>query len=161
MTKISQFEKLEKEAEKKIEEQNSEITTVNKNLNCALKKISHFEKSEKESEKKISMFEKSDKDALKKLKEQNSKISKLEKSEKDAENKIKEQNSELTLVKNELEKVNCVKENTKGEKISKLRNAKAAARSLELRSQSFTSLMADQDINRVSSFSRCLNGTFP
>ena len=27
--------------------------------------------------------------------------------------------------------------------------------------QSFTSLMADQDINRVSSFSRCLNGTFP
>ena len=31
------------------------------------------------------------------------------------------------------------------------------------RSQSFTSLMADlrQDINRVSSFSRCLNGTFP
>ena len=35
--------------------------------------------------------------------------------------------------------------------------------SLLLRSQSFTSLMADprQDINRVSSFSRCLNGTFP
>ena len=97
------------------------------------------------------------------MKEQNSKISKLEKSEKDAENKIKEQNSELTLVKNELEKVNCVKENTKGEKISKLRNAKAAARSLELRSQSFTSLMADlrQDINGVFSFSRCLNGTFP
>ena len=32
-----------------------------------------------------------------------------------------------------------------------------------LRAQSFTSLMADlrQDINRVSSFSRCLNGTFP
>ena len=32
-----------------------------------------------------------------------------------------------------------------------------------LRSQSFTSLMADlrQDNNRVSSFSRCLNGTFP
>ena len=32
-----------------------------------------------------------------------------------------------------------------------------------LRYQSFTSLMADhrQDINRVSSFSRCLNGTFP
>ena len=32
-----------------------------------------------------------------------------------------------------------------------------------LRFQSFTSLMADlyQDINRVSSFSRCLNGTFP
>ena len=31
------------------------------------------------------------------------------------------------------------------------------------RSQSFTSLNADlrQDINRVSSFSRCLNGTFP
>ena len=31
------------------------------------------------------------------------------------------------------------------------------------RSQSFTSLMADlhPDINRVSSFSRCLNGTFP
>ena len=30
------------------------------------------------------------------------------------------------------------------------------------RAQSFTSLMADlrQDINRVSSFSRCLNGTF-
>ena len=29
--------------------------------------------------------------------------------------------------------------------------------------QSFTSLMADlrQDVNRVSSFSRCLNGTFP
>ena len=34
---------------------------------------------------------------------------------------------------------------------------------LSLRAQSFTSLMADlcQDINRVSSFSRCLNGTFP
>ena len=34
---------------------------------------------------------------------------------------------------------------------------------LGFRSQSFTSLMADlrQDINRVSSFSRCLNGTFP
>ena len=32
-----------------------------------------------------------------------------------------------------------------------------------LRFQSFTSLMVDlyQDINRVSSFSRCLNGTFP
>ena len=32
-----------------------------------------------------------------------------------------------------------------------------------LRFQSFTSLMADlyQDLNRVSSFSRCLNGTFP
>ena len=32
-----------------------------------------------------------------------------------------------------------------------------------LRSQSFTSLIADfrQDINRGSSFSRCLNGTFP
>ena len=32
---------------------------------------------------------------------------------------------------------------------------------VKLRSQSFTSLMADlrQDINRVSSFSRCLNGT--
>ena len=31
------------------------------------------------------------------------------------------------------------------------------------RDQSFTSLMADlsQDINRVSSFSRCINGTFP
>ena len=31
------------------------------------------------------------------------------------------------------------------------------------RSQSFTSLMADlrQDINKVSSFSRCINGTFP
>ena len=30
------------------------------------------------------------------------------------------------------------------------------------RSQSFTFLMADrQDINRVSSFSRCFNGTFP
>ena len=31
------------------------------------------------------------------------------------------------------------------------------------RAQSFTSLMADlhQDINRVSSFSRCCNGTFP
>ena len=34
---------------------------------------------------------------------------------------------------------------------------------MDLRDQSFTSLMADlrQDINRVSSFSRCLNGTFP
>ena len=33
----------------------------------------------------------------------------------------------------------------------------------KLRAQSFTSLMADlrQDINRVPSFSRCLNGTFP
>ena len=33
----------------------------------------------------------------------------------------------------------------------------------QLRSQSFTSLMADlrQDINKVSSYSRCLNGTFP
>ena len=32
-----------------------------------------------------------------------------------------------------------------------------------LRDQSFTSLMADlrQDINKVSSFSLCLNGTFP
>ena len=34
---------------------------------------------------------------------------------------------------------------------------------MPFRSQSFTSLMADlcQDISRVSSFSRCLNGTFP
>ena len=33
----------------------------------------------------------------------------------------------------------------------------------KLRSQSFTSLMANlhQDINRVSSFSRCINGTLP
>ena len=33
----------------------------------------------------------------------------------------------------------------------------------KLRFQSFTFLMADlhQDINRISSFSRCLNGTFP
>ena len=33
----------------------------------------------------------------------------------------------------------------------------------KLWAQSFTSLMADlcQDINRVSLFSRCLNGTFP
>ena len=36
-------------------------------------------------------------------------------------------------------------------------------KSLLFRAQSFNSLMADfrQDINRVSSFSRCLNGTFP
>ena len=35
--------------------------------------------------------------------------------------------------------------------------------SVSFRAQSFTSLMADlhQDINRISSFSRCLNGTFP
>ena len=132
MPKISQLEKSEKESAKKIEEQNSEITKVknevekvNQDLNCALKKIS--------------LFEKSDKDALKKLKEQNSKISKLENSEKEADKKIKE----LTMVKNELERVNCVKENiSKGEKISKLRNAKAAARNLDQRSQSFTSLMA-------------------
>ena len=34
---------------------------------------------------------------------------------------------------------------------------------LLFRAQSFTSLMADlcQDMNRVSSFCRCLNGTFP
>ena len=34
---------------------------------------------------------------------------------------------------------------------------------LQYRSQSFTSFMTDlcQDINRVSSFSRCLNGIFP
>ena len=34
---------------------------------------------------------------------------------------------------------------------------------LKFRSQSFTSLMADlrQDINRVSSFSRCSNGKIP
>ena len=34
---------------------------------------------------------------------------------------------------------------------------------MTLRAQSFTSLMAElcQDINRVSSFSRCLNGSFP
>ena len=34
---------------------------------------------------------------------------------------------------------------------------------IKQRSQSITFLMADlrQDINRVSSFSRCLNGTFP
>ena len=34
---------------------------------------------------------------------------------------------------------------------------------ITFRSQSFTSLMEDlrQDINRVSSLSRCLNGTFP
>ena len=35
--------------------------------------------------------------------------------------------------------------------------------SVLFRAQSFTSLVADlhQDINRVSSFSRCLNGAFP
>ena len=44
---------------------------------------------------------------------------------------------------------------------SEMKKIRLVSRSLA-RAQSFTSLMADlyQDINTVSSFSRCLNGTF-
>ena len=46
--------------------------------------------------------------------------------------------------------------------ISNLQIIEIESHTITLRAQSFTSLMADlrQDIDRVSSFSRCCNGTF-